>query len=108
MFSNTNYFIYYRMTFESKEKLHQCSDNICVGRASTGVDRRRGLPNNRLRDPTGIPDFHPQFHLNNDADKLSRLMVVTRKYKETYDMQASRRKAKLGLLRRSQWLTTTP
>jgi hypothetical protein len=96
------------MIIGSKEKLHQYSGNLCVGRASTGVDRRRGLPNNRLRDPTGITDFHPQFHLNNDADKLSRLMVVTHKYKETYDMQASRRKAKLGLLRRSQWLTTTP
>jgi hypothetical protein len=46
-----------------------------------------------LRDPAGIPDFHPQFHLNNDAGKLSRLMVATRKYKETYDMQASKRKA---------------
>jgi hypothetical protein len=59
-------------------------------------------------NPAGIPDFHPRFHLNNDACKLSRLMVATHKYKETYDMQASRRKAKLGLSRRSQWLTTTP
>jgi hypothetical protein len=90
------------MTFESKEKLHQYSGNLCVGRASTGVDRRRGLPNNHLRDPAGIPDFHPRFHLINDACKLSRLMVATRKYKKTYDMQASRRKAKLGLLHRSQ------
>jgi hypothetical protein len=40
------------------------------------------MPNNRLRDPAGIPDFHPQIHLNNDANKLSRLMVATRKYKE--------------------------
>jgi hypothetical protein len=53
-------------------------------------------------------DFHHRFHLNNDAGKLSRLMVATRKYKEIYDMQASRREAKLGLIRRSQWLTTTP
>jgi Fe-S cluster biosynthesis and repair protein YggX len=51
------------------------------------------LPNNHLWDPAGIPDFHPQIHLNNDAGKLSRLMVATRKYKEIYDMQASRRKA---------------
>jgi hypothetical protein len=58
-----------------------------------GLDHWRGLPNNRLRDPTGIPDFHPQIHLNNDAGKLSRLMVATRKYREIYDMQASRRKA---------------
>jgi hypothetical protein len=64
-----------------------------VRRASTGVDQRRGLPNNRPRDPAGIPDFHPQIHLNNDVGKLSRLMVATRKYKEIYDMQASRRKA---------------
>jgi hypothetical protein len=51
------------------------------------------LPNNRLWDPAGIPDFHPPIHLNNDAGKLSRLMVATQKYKEIYDMQASRRKA---------------
>jgi hypothetical protein len=61
--------------------------------ASTGVDRRRGLPNNHLWDPAGIPDFHPQIHLNNDAGKLSRFMVATRKYKKIYDMQASRREA---------------
>jgi hypothetical protein len=51
------------------------------------------VPNNHLRDPTGIPDFHPQIHINNDAGKLSRLMVATHKYKGIYDMQASRRKA---------------
>jgi hypothetical protein len=65
---------------------------LSVRRASTGVDRRRGLPNNRLWDPSSIPDFHPQIHLNNDVSKLSRLMVATRKYKEIYDMQASKRK----------------
>jgi hypothetical protein len=51
------------------------------------------MPNNPLRDPAGLPDFHLQIHLNNDVGKLSRLMVATRKYKEIYDMQASRRKA---------------
>jgi Fe-S cluster biosynthesis and repair protein YggX len=51
------------------------------------------MANNRLRDPAGIPDFNPQIHLNNDAGKLSRLMVATHKYKEIYDMQANRRKA---------------
>jgi hypothetical protein len=66
---------------------------LSVRRASTGIDRRRGLPNNRLWDPVGILDFHPQIHLNNDVGKLSRLMVATRKYKEIYDKQASRRKA---------------
>jgi hypothetical protein len=55
------------------------------------LDCWRGLPNNRLW--AGIPNFHPRIHLNNDAGKLSRLMVATRKYKEIYDMQASRRKA---------------
>jgi hypothetical protein len=39
------------------------------------------MPNNRLWDPAGILDFHPQIHLNNDVGKLSRLMVATRKYK---------------------------
>jgi hypothetical protein len=57
------------------------------------LDCWRGRPNNRLWDPTGIPYFHPRIHLNNDAGKLSRLVVATRKYKEIYDMQASRRKA---------------
>jgi hypothetical protein len=57
------------------------------------LDYWRGRPNNRLRDPAGIPDLHPRIHLNNDAGKLSRLMVATRKYKEIYDMHASRRKA---------------
>jgi hypothetical protein len=57
------------------------------------LDCWRGRPNNRLWDPAGIPYFHPQIHLNNDAGKLSRLMVATRKYKEIYDMYASRRKA---------------
>jgi hypothetical protein len=46
------------------------------------LDCWRGLPNNHPRDPAGIPNFHPRTHLNNDAGKLSRLMVATRKYKE--------------------------
>jgi hypothetical protein len=45
------------------------------------LDCWRGLPNNRLRDLASIPDFHPRIHLNNDAGKLSRLMVATHKYK---------------------------
>jgi hypothetical protein len=40
-----------------------------------------------------MPDFPPQLHLNNDAGKLSRLMVATRKCKEIHGMQANRRKA---------------
>jgi hypothetical protein len=45
------------------------------------LDCWRGLPNIRLQDHAGIPDFHPRIHLNNDAGKLSRLMVATRKCK---------------------------
>jgi hypothetical protein len=79
------------MTLGSEENYINATDKLCVGRASTGVDRRRGLPNNRLQNSADIPDFHPRFHLNNDAGKLSRLMVATRKYKKNYDMQASRK-----------------
>jgi hypothetical protein len=71
------------MTLGSEENYINEADKLCVGRASIGIDRRRGLPNNRLRNSTDILDFHPRFHLNNDAGKMSRLMVATRKYKET-------------------------
>jgi hypothetical protein len=71
------------MTLGFEENYTNAEDKLRVGWASTGVDRRRGLPNNRLQDLADIPDFHHQFHLNNDAGKLSRLMVATRKYKET-------------------------
>jgi hypothetical protein len=70
---------------------------LSVRRASTGVDGRRGLPNNRLRDPAGIPDFHPQIHLNNDVGKLSRLMVATRKYKEICDTEARRKASSFNM-----------
>jgi hypothetical protein len=43
---------------------------LSVALAFTGVDRWRGPPNNRLRDSADIPDFHPRFHLNNDAGKF--------------------------------------
>jgi plasmid stabilization system protein ParE len=33
------------------------------------------------QDPARIPAFHPRIHPNNDAGKLSRLMVATHKYK---------------------------
>jgi hypothetical protein len=70
------------MTLGFEENYINAADKLRVGQASTGVDRRRGLPNNRLRNFADIPDFHPQFHLNNDTGKLSRLMVATHKYKE--------------------------
>jgi hypothetical protein len=80
------------MTLGSKENyIHAAATRLEM--SFTGVDWRRGLPNNCLWDPAGIPDFHPQIHLNNDVGKLSRVMVATRKYKEIYDMQASRSKA---------------
>jgi hypothetical protein len=71
------------MTLGSEENYINAVDKLCVERASTGVDRRRGLPNNRLQNSADIQDFHPRFHINNDAGKLSRLMVSTCKYKET-------------------------
>jgi hypothetical protein len=71
------------MAHGSEENYINAADKLCVGRASTGVDQRRGLPNNCLQNSVDIPDFQPRFHLNNDEGKLSRLMVATRKYKET-------------------------
>jgi hypothetical protein len=71
------------MTLGSEENYINAADNLRVGQASTGVDRRRGLPNNRPQNFADIPDSHPRFHLNNDVGKLSRLMVATRKYKDT-------------------------
>jgi hypothetical protein len=84
------------MTLGSKENyIHAAATKRGGGGgwASTGIDRRRGLPNNHLWDPTGIPDIPPQLHLNNDAGKLSRLMVATHKCKEILDMEANGRKA---------------
>jgi hypothetical protein len=70
------------MTLGSKENYI----NAAATKRETSFHRRDcwrglGLPNNHLWDPTGIPDFHPRTHLNNDAGKLSRLTVATRKYK---------------------------
>jgi hypothetical protein len=80
------------MTLRSKENYI----NAAVTKREASFHRLdcwRGLPNNHLRDPARIPDFHPRIHLSNDAGKLSRLMVATRKYKGIYDMQANRRNA---------------
>jgi hypothetical protein len=46
------------MTLGSEENYINAADKLRVG-CSTGVDRRRGLPNNRLLDPADILDFHP-------------------------------------------------
>jgi hypothetical protein len=40
------------------------------------LDCWRGLPNNCLRGPAGIPDFYPPIHLNNDAGKLKEGHLV--------------------------------
>jgi hypothetical protein len=71
------------MTHGSEENYINAAVKLCMGRALTGVEQRRGLSNIHLQNSTDIPYFHPRFHLNNDAGKLSRLMVATRKYKET-------------------------
>jgi hypothetical protein len=68
------------MTLGSKENLHKA---VAAKREASFhmLDCTRGLPNNHPRDLAGIPGFHPRIHLNNDAGKLCRLMVATRKYK---------------------------
>jgi hypothetical protein len=52
----------------------------------TGVDRWRGLPNNHLRDQAENLNS-TRVHLNNNAGKLSRLMVSTHKYGGKYDIE---------------------
>jgi hypothetical protein len=71
------------MNHGSEENYINAVDKLRVGRAFTGVDRWRGLPNKRVQNFADISDFHPRFHLNNDASTLSTLMVATRKYGET-------------------------
>jgi hypothetical protein len=80
------------MTLGSKENYINAVTTKCET-SFHRLDYWRGLPNNRLRDPAVIPDFHPRIHLNDNTGKLSRLMLATRKYKGIYDMQANRRKA---------------
>jgi hypothetical protein len=80
MFNNINTCSLQNETLGSKENY----TNAAATKRETSfhmLDCWRGLPNIRLRDPAGIPNFHPRTHLNNDAGKLSRLMVATRKYK---------------------------
>jgi hypothetical protein len=44
------------MTYGSEENYINAADKLCIGQASTGVDRRRGLPNSRLWNSADIPD----------------------------------------------------
>jgi hypothetical protein len=70
-------------------KIHHCSGKLSVAWAFTGIDRWRGLPNNHLRNQSKNLDSSPRVHLNSNASKLSRLMVVTCKYGGKYDMEAN-------------------
>jgi hypothetical protein len=51
---------------------------------------------------------HTPFHLNNDAGKLSRLMVATRKYKETMTCRLAEGRPDSVFIHRRQRLTTMP
>jgi hypothetical protein len=79
MFNNINTYLLQNDPWVQR-KLHKAAATKCEA-SFHRLDCRRGLPNNHPRDPTVIPDFHPRIHLNNNAGKLSRLMVATRKYK---------------------------
>jgi hypothetical protein len=74
------------------KKIHHYSGKLNVASAFTGVDRWRGPPNNHLRDQAENLNSTPQVHLNNNASKLSSLMVATRKYGGKYDMEANSKK----------------
>jgi hypothetical protein len=63
-------------------------EKLSVAWAFTGVDQCRGPPNNHLQDQVENLDSTAQVHLNNNAGKLSRLMVATPKYGGKYDMEA--------------------
>jgi hypothetical protein len=74
------------MTHGSKENYI----NVAVTKREVSFHRFdcwRGLPNNRLWDPAGIPDFHPRIYLNNNAGKLSRLTVANRRKATWFNMQ---------------------
>jgi hypothetical protein len=47
------------------------------------------MPHNHLRGQAKNLDSTPRVHLNNNAGKLSRLMVATRKYGGKYGMEAN-------------------
>jgi hypothetical protein len=76
------------MTRGSKE-IHHCNEKLSVAWTFTGIDRWIGPPNNHFRDQDENLDSTPRVHLNNNAGKLSRLMVATRKYGAKYDMETN-------------------
>jgi hypothetical protein len=77
------------MTRGSREKYIIAVEKLCVAWAFTGVDQWRGLPNNHLQDQAENLESAPRVHLNSITDKLSRLMVATRKYGGKCDMEAN-------------------
>jgi hypothetical protein len=68
------------MTRGSEENYINAAEKVRVRWAFTGVDQRRGLPNNPLWDQDENLEYIPRVHQNSNASKLSRLMIATRKY----------------------------
>jgi hypothetical protein len=77
------------MARRSEEDYINAAEKLRVGWAFTGIDQRRGLPNNPLQDRAENLGSIPLVHLNSNGSKLSRLMVATHKYGENYDMGAN-------------------
>jgi hypothetical protein len=88
------------MTHGSEENYINASEKLRVGWAFTGIDQRRGLPNNPLWDQTENLDSIPRVHLNSNASKLSKVMVATGKYGGNYDIRANGKEGKTLV-----WLT---
>jgi hypothetical protein len=62
--------ISYIMTCGSKKDYNKAAVNLSVDKASTGVDRCRGLPSTPHWDLAKIPGSNSRIHLNNDAGKF--------------------------------------
>jgi hypothetical protein len=77
------------MTHGSEENHINTAEKLRVWWAFTGVDQRRGLPNNPLQDPAENLDSIPRVLLNSNVSKLSTIMVATHKYEGNYDMGAN-------------------
>jgi hypothetical protein len=77
------------MTRGSEENYINTAEKLRIGWAFTGIDQRRGLPNNPLWNQAGNLDSIPWVHLNSNVSKWSRLMVATRKYGGNHDMGAN-------------------
>jgi hypothetical protein len=71
------------------KKIHHCSGTTKRSMSLHTHRPMERLPNNHLRDQSENLDSTPRVHLNNNAGKLSRLMVATHKYGGKYDMKAN-------------------